>query len=92
VYEILLFFYLVLYFSIFAGSVFVLVQWINLFPSLIPSAFYTGTVHVEVPQRMVHDALKRMEETIVTERVNRNNVTCEIIKVRFLFRRLFSLF
>jgi RNA 3'-terminal phosphate cyclase (ATP) len=43
-------------------------------------SFYTGTVHVEVPQRMVHDALKRMEDTIVMERVNRNNVTCEIVK------------
>lgn len=43
-------------------------------------SFYTGTVHVEVPQRMVQDALKRMDEVITSERVNKNNVTCEIVK------------
>jgi hypothetical protein len=44
------------------------------------SAFYTGTVHVEVPQRMVHDALKRMDSIIQSENVDKNNITCEIVK------------
>jgi len=44
------------------------------------TSFFSGTVSVEVPQRIVHDALKRMEEIIKTEKVKKQNIICEIVK------------
>lgn len=57
------------------------------FPNFFFRAFHSGTVPVEVPQRMVQDALKRMDNITGTgdniEEINRfprEKFSCEIVK------------